>query len=120
MRRMPARSHRQYEPTSIFQLQKAPADGIRLPYSTTETSVRRRFWAALGQGKLSDRASTYRFCGLTPSLFDAFVGRLGRPSNRGSGVTQFQVISRERDDRPLLIGTGPAWPSAPFHFFDDN
>jgi hypothetical protein len=32
-----------------FQIEIVPADGIRLPMGEAETSVGRRFWAALSQ-----------------------------------------------------------------------
>ena len=53
-------------------------------------------------------------------LLDAFIGGLARSSRRSPWVRQFQVVSSERDDRPLLVGSDPAWPSAALHFLDDD
>jgi hypothetical protein len=57
-----------------FQIEIAPADGIRLPMGKAETSVGRRFWAALSQDNLLDRGSTYHPRAVTPSEIAPVAG----------------------------------------------
>jgi hypothetical protein len=56
---------------SLFRLKNVPPTASGCHFKEAGTSVRHRFWAALGQGNLLDRASTYYMRTATPSEFDA-------------------------------------------------